>query len=100
MAGAVQACAHCGSSDGSKGGRCRSCGSLTDVTTVVRRERLRNLLSFDAWDWAGELVGLAVLALVLSDVLPVWMLVIAIVLTLRPFVRFAFRVAARVLLES
>ena len=67
-----------------------------DVTTVVRRERLRNLLGFDAWDWAGELVGLAVLALVLADVLPVWMLVIAIVLTLRPFVRFD----ARVLLES
>jgi hypothetical protein len=41
-----------------------------------------------------------VLALVLADVLPVLTLVIAIVLTLRPFVRFVFRVAARVLLEN
>jgi hypothetical protein len=41
-----------------------------------------------------------VLALALADVLPVWTLVVAIVLTLRPFARFAFRAAARVLLEN
>ena len=38
-----------------------------DVTAVARRERLKSLLTFDAWDWAGEIVGLVVLALVLAD---------------------------------
>ena len=36
----------------------------------------------------------------MTDTLPVWALVIALVLTLRPFVRFAFRVAARAVLDE
>jgi hypothetical protein len=42
----------------------------------------------------------ALLGLVLADAAPVWVLAVAAVLTLRPFVRFAFRVAGRILLDD
>jgi hypothetical protein len=70
------------------------------VAAVARDDRVRDLLGFDAWDWVGELVGLTLLALVIVEILPVWVLLIAAVLTLRPFVRFAFRLAARILLDG
>jgi hypothetical protein len=59
-----------------------------DVAVVARDDRMRDLLRFDVWDWLGELVGLALLGLVLADVAPVWVLAIAAALTLRPFVRW------------
>ena len=67
---------------------------------VARDDRLRDLLWFDVWDWLGELVGLVLLGLVLANVVPVGVLAVAVVLTLRPFVRFAFRVAVRMLLDE
>jgi hypothetical protein len=73
---------------------------LTNLGVVARDDRLRDLLRFDIWDWLGELVGVVLLGLVLAQVAPIWVLFIAGVLTLRPFVGFAFRVAARVLLDE
>ena len=67
---------------------------------VARDDRLRDLLRFDLWDWLGELAGLILLGLVVAKVAPVWVLAIAAVLTLRPFVRFGFRVAGRILLDE
>jgi len=71
-----------------------------DVSVVARDDRMRDLLRFDVWDWLGELVGLALLGLVLADVAPLWVLLFAVALTLRPFVRWGFRLAGRVLLDE
>jgi hypothetical protein len=71
-----------------------------NLGVVARDDRLRDLLRFDIWDWLGELVGVVLLGLVLAQVAPMWVLLIAGVLTLRPFVGFAFRVAARALLDE
>jgi hypothetical protein len=62
-----------------------------NLGVVARDDRLRDLLRFDVWDWLGELVGVVLLGLVLAQVAPIWVLFIAGVLTLRPFVgsRFA-----------
>jgi hypothetical protein len=95
-----QVCRQCGSSLGVHRGRCRGCGALINVAVVVRDDRLRDLLRFDIWDWLGELAGLVLLGLVLANVAPVWVVAIAAVLTLRPFVGFAFRVTGRLLLDD
>ena len=100
MADAPQVCRQCGSSLGASRGRCRGCGALMDVAVVAREERIRELLRFDLWDWLGELIGLVLLGLVLVDAAPVWVLAIAAALTLRPFVRWGFRIAGRVLIDE
>jgi hypothetical protein len=71
-----------------------------NVGVVARDDRLRDLLRFDIWDWLGELAGVVLLGLVLAHVAPVWVLFIAGLLTLRPFVGFAFRVIGRALLDG
>jgi hypothetical protein len=67
---------------------------------VARDDHVRDLLRFDVWDRLGELAGFVLLGLVLADVIPVWALAVAALLTLRPLVRFAFRAVGRALLDG
>jgi hypothetical protein len=71
-----------------------------NVAVVARKKRMRDLLRFDLWDWLGQLIGLVLLGLVFVDIAPVWLLAVAAALTLRPFVRWGFRIAGRLLIDE
>ncbi len=101
MAEAVAAvCRQCGSNRNPSGGRCADCGAFIDPGAGVRahrRETLREALSFDWFDWFGEILGVALLVGIAVGWLPAWAIIVAVIFIVRPFFGLAFRVAARAL---
>jgi hypothetical protein len=93
-------CRQCGSDRDPQRGRCADCAALIDASAAAnahRRKKLGEALSFNWFDWIGELLGIALLACIAVNLLPAWTVLFAVVLIARPFVGLTMRLAARTL---
>lgn len=94
------ACRQCGSEQDPRRGRCADCGAFIDAAAGARahrRDTLAEALSFNWYDWFGEVLGFALIGGIAADLIPAWTIVIALVFIVRPFFGLALRVAARLL---
>lgn len=86
----LTSCAQCGAVTDLCRGRCAECGAATDLGEISRHERraaLLRVIGEEWYRWLGEVVALTLIALVLGDALPIWMLTVAAILLLRPLSR-------------
>lgn len=65
--------------------RCENCGALVNSAVAARRERLGERVHrlTDPFDWLAAVPALAIVPLALTDVLPRWRLIVALVLSFR-----------------
>ena len=85
-----RACHECGKSPGLRHGRCAACGAAVDFGAIRRHQRRAAILRVigEEWYWwVGEIMAVALIALVVGGVVPSWTLAVAGLLLLRPLSR-------------
>ena len=95
-------CRQCGKTTRPRRGRCRSCGAALAVGAVAaseRRAQALHVLGGEWYWWAGELLALVAVVVVLAGAAPAWILVIASLILLRPASRLVM-VVVRGLLDA